>query len=233
MVPKIIVWVSFGLCQCIGRCIFLGVRINSCVALFLEPTRRIEICGESLPRSGAMVCHFTSSYRALMAWEAALAAGAPSMLRCAAACAATSSRRDAIPNTLIRRRISTCIEIPFGPRKSKPVYTRLARRDALAACLTRCRRAEIPREVQRSDRRDYSGFRAEDITAERHLPKALVPCRFEFTFGPAAFGANSQGDGFASLAQQNASQGRCRPFSREQQLEPPPAARQAFIGLHR
>src|SRR5712692_9322206 len=87
------VWVSFALCQCMGTCIFLGVRISSCVALVLGSTRRIEICGESLPRSRTIVCHIKSSYLALIAWEAPLVAGVPPLLVCAGPSTATNNRR--------------------------------------------------------------------------------------------------------------------------------------------
>src|SRR5215472_8080709 len=99
------VWVSFALCQCMGTCIFLGVRISSCVALVLGSTRRIEICGESFPSSGTIVCHLRSSYRALMAWEASPVVGVPPLLFCAAPCTATNNRRPAIPHALILRHV--------------------------------------------------------------------------------------------------------------------------------
>src|SRR6266571_4591599 len=95
------VWVSFALCQCMGTCIFLVVRISSCVALVLGSTRRIEICGESFPSSGTIVCHLKSSYRALMAWEALPVAGVPPLLLCAAPSTATNNRRLAPPHALI------------------------------------------------------------------------------------------------------------------------------------
>src|SRR5713226_5029916 len=105
------VWVSFALCQCMGTCIFLGVRISSCVALVLGSTRRIEICGESFPSSGTILCHFKSSYRALMAWEAPPVAGVPLLLPCAAPSPATHNRRLATPHALILRRVLIFIGI--------------------------------------------------------------------------------------------------------------------------
>src|SRR2546426_4313650 len=107
------VWVSFALCQCMGTCIFLGVRISSCVALVLGSTRRIEICGESFPSSGTIVCHLKSSYRALMAWEVPLVAGVPPVLLCAAPNTATNNKRLATPHALILRRVFILIGISF------------------------------------------------------------------------------------------------------------------------
>src|SRR5215469_10168415 len=96
-----------------GTCIFLGVRISSCVALVLGSTRRIEICGESFPSSGTKVCHLKSSYRALMAWEAPLVAGVPPLLLCAAPSTATDKRRLVTPHALILRRVLIFIGISF------------------------------------------------------------------------------------------------------------------------
>src|SRR6516164_6221524 len=104
------VWVSFALCQCMGRCIFLGVRISSCVALVLGSTRRMEICGESFPSSGTIVNHFKSSYLALTAWEAPPVDGLPPVLSCAPPDTATHSRaRPPRPHALILCRVQALI----------------------------------------------------------------------------------------------------------------------------
>src|SRR5579859_4590962 len=121
------VWVSFALCQCMGTCIFLGVRISSCVALVLGSTRRIEICGESFPSSGTIVCHFKSSYRVLIACEAPLFVGAPPLLLCPAQSTATNNRRFETPHVLILRRVRIDIGIPFDFEKRETVYAHLAR----------------------------------------------------------------------------------------------------------
>src|ERR1700682_676455 len=109
------VWVSLALCQWMGMCIFLGVRIRSCVALVLGSTRRIEICGEAVPSSGTIVCHFKSSYGALMAWAPPVG-GVPPVLFCAARSTATNRKRITTQQTLIPCRVFVFIGISFGHR---------------------------------------------------------------------------------------------------------------------
>src|SRR5437870_961761 len=62
-VPRMIVWVSLALCQCLRTWIAAGVRIISCVAWVAGSTCMITISGEVAPSSGTILVQVRSRCR--------------------------------------------------------------------------------------------------------------------------------------------------------------------------